>query len=374
MKYLAYQTQRVLRFLTKANCVRYPLFENPADLKLSKNIFQQSGIQRLLGKLKNGDYIRLENPCLCGNSDRSQDELISRMDMHAIDLNVLLCWKCGLIRSADAFDIRSNASYYKCEYREIHSGGISCVEDYFDSQLDRGSSFLDILNRTGVIHELESIAEIGCGSGGVLHPFHLIGKQVSGYDYDDEFLQFGRNKGMHMVCLGENSRPNLHFAPDLLILSHVIEHFLNPRVELMQLIGQIKPGKYLIAEVPGVFALSTRKALRGYPVRYFQIAHVIQFFYREYLDVFYRAFGLEIIYGDETATFVLRKPLAWEPRTPGDIYADKLARYPSLIDRYIKDTYFDYRYGFNRDNFHWYVSSMLDRLGLRGAVKKLVRR
>jgi SAM-dependent methyltransferase len=374
MKYLNYIVRRLLFGTSKADFVNYPLFSKPADLKLHEDFVRQPAIARLIAKIKNGTYTRGGNHCLCGNSDVRLNKVISRLDMHAISLEVLLCGKCGLIRSANVFDAQSNADYYKSEYRDIHSGGRTLVEEYFESQLERGNRFLEILNKTAVTHDIESVAEIGCGSGGILYPFHSISKKVTGYDYDNDYLEYGRSKGMEMVCIGESSGTIPQAPPDLLILSHVVEHFLNPKKELMQYVERLKAGKYLLVEVPGIFCPSTKRKLYGYPVRYFQIAHVFQFFYREYLEIFYKAFGLEIIYGDETATFVLRKPLHWEPTVPGDIFGDALHKYPALIDAYLKETFFDYRYGPSRENMAWFLSSTLERMGLRKAIKKLLRR
>jgi hypothetical protein len=374
MQYLNYIAKRLLFGTSKAEFVNYPLFSKPADLKLHEDFVRQPAIARLIGKIKNGTYTRAGNACLCGNSDVRLNEVISRLDMHAIDLEVLLCRQCGLIRSASVFDVQSNADYYKLEYRDIHSGGGALIEEYFESQLDRGNRFLAILNRAEVTHDIDSVTEIGCGSGGILYPFHSIGKNVTGYDYDDDYLEYGRSKGMDMFCIQDKSSSIPHAAPDLLILSHVVEHFLNPKKEFMQYVEKVKAGKYLLVEVPGVFCSSTKSKLYGYPVRYFQIAHVFQFFYREYLQIFYKAFGLEIIYGDETATFVLRKPSHWEPTVPGDIFSDELRKYPALIDAYIKETFFDYRYGLSRENIVWFFSSTLERMGLRKAIKRFLRR
>jgi len=374
MTYLNYMAKRLFYGAKKAEFVKYPFFVKPADLKLHEDSVRQPGIMRLISKIESGTYKRSRSGCLCGNSDVRLDEVISRLEMHAINLEVLLCRKCGLIRSADVFDAQSNAGYYRHEYREILSGGRNVVEEFFASQLDRGTSFIDILNRSRVIQEIESVVEIGCGSGGVLYPFHSMGKKVSGYDYDNDYLEYGRSKGMEMVCLGENSSSIPQTAPDLLILSHVVEHFLEPKRELTEHIERVKPGKYLLIEVPGVFCSSTKGKLHGYPVRYFQFAHVIQFFYREYLEIFYKAFGLEIIYGDETATFVLKKPLHWQPIVPGDIFSDELSRYPALIDAYLKETFFDYCYRPDRENMIWFCTAMLERIGLRRTIKKLLHR
>lgn len=374
MTYLHYIAKRLLYGASKAEFVDFPLFVKPADLKLHQDAVKQSGIARLLGKIQNGTYKRVKNNCLCGNTAAEMDQVISRLEMHAMDLQVLLCRNCGLIRSADVFDEASNAAYYRNEYREILSGGNDVIEDFFTSQLDRGSHFLRLLERTGVIGEIESVVEIGCGSGGILYPFHRIGKKVSGYDFDDDYLEFGRTRGMEMICVGESSDSIPYGSPDLLILSHVVEHFLDPKRELTKYIEKVKAGKFLLIEVPGIFCPETRRELHGYPARYFQLAHVIQFFYRDYLEIFYKALGLEIIHGDETATFILKKPLHWQPAVPDAIFSDELTRYPALIDTYLKETFFDYRYRPDKANILWMCTSLLERIGLRRPIKRLMQR
>ena len=40
---------------------------------------------------------------------------------------------------------------------------------------------------------------------------------------------------------------------DLLILSHVMEHFTNPIEEMIEVIKKVTINKYLLIEVPGIF-------------------------------------------------------------------------------------------------------------------------
>ena len=77
------------------------------------------------------------------------------------------------------------------------------------------------------------VLEIGCGDGCNLYPYHLLGKQVKGYDYGEEFLESGRRRGMNLV--------NGHFANDtngpydLILVVHTFEHLL----ELDQFVQKI---------------------------------------------------------------------------------------------------------------------------------------
>ena len=373
MIYATYLIKKFIFHCSKDTFVNYPLFTHRDYSNLYPDDVQKAAISRLIKKLQVGIYSKNKNYCLCGNKDDFLDEIVANVDMHAIPLQVVLCKKCGLIRSADVFDVVSNSDYYRYEYREIDSGE-TAVEVYFNGQLDRGESFVQILSKTGIMGQIESVVEIGCGSGGVLYPFHLAGKKVVGFDYDERFLGYGREQGMELYCLGEDGNPFQKTKPDLLIISHVLEHCLNPKEELVSWIEKVKPGKYLVIEVPGLFSKLAKKILYGYPVRYFQIAHVIQFFYRDFLDCFYGSLGLEVVYGDETATFVLKKPLDWTPQVPDVVFGEKLTIYPALVDRYLKESYFDFRYYPHLIKAKWLALRLLEALGIRKIVKRFLKK
>src|SRR5260221_1661080 len=114
-----------------------------------------------------------------------------------------------------------------------------------------------------------------------------------------------------------------------------MEHFAKPVNSLNEIAKKIRPRKYLLVEVPGIFA---DKPYSYYPIWHFQKAHVYNFFYKEYLEVFFSSLGFEILYGDERCTFVLRKgkthSLMTEP-----VYDEKLRNYPTRIENYLKKKY-----------------------------------
>jgi len=108
-------------------------------------------------------------------------QVIANVDMHAIPLNVV-CARMRLDRSADVFDSALPTQTY---YRHSNTGSstmvtIAEIETYFNSQLNRGASFVKI-SASLDMDQIGSVVEIGCGGGGVLYPFHLAGKKASGF-------------------------------------------------------------------------------------------------------------------------------------------------------------------------------------------------
>jgi len=159
----------------KDTFVNYPLFTQKTIPISYPDDIQKAAINRLISKLQAGIYNKNTNYCLCGNKDDFPDQVIANVDMHAIPLNVVLCKKCGLIRSADVFDAASNADYYRHEYRDINDGEIA-VETYFNSQLNRGASFVKILGELGIMDQIGSVVEIGMRRRRGLYLFILRGK------------------------------------------------------------------------------------------------------------------------------------------------------------------------------------------------------
>jgi len=350
-----------------------PFFKNAQDLwNFSPDTIQSSAIERLKGKISAGIYRRVPQNCLCNNRDSGLESILSKIDMHGILLEVVLCQKCGLIRSSDKFDEPSNAEFYKNEYRDLHNDANASVELYFNGQFDRGKTFIALLKSTQLLTDIDKVMEIGCGAGGILYAFNLEGKRTIGIDYNENFLKFGQEKGLRLTGVSNSIRQLREEAPDLLVLSHVMEHFLDPIEEMQALVENLREGKYLIVEVPGIFCDSSAKGLYGYPVRYFQIAHVLQFVCRDYLKVFYESIGLEVLHGDESATFLLKKPMGWQRRKVSEVYAPNLGKLVPEIEAYLAKVYFNYRYRPDWIKAKRIVGNILNKFGAKAWIKKLI--
>ncbi|MDR1021813.1 MAG: class I SAM-dependent methyltransferase, partial [Prevotellaceae bacterium] len=180
------------------------------------------------------------------------------------------------------------------------------------------------------LSKLENIVEIGCGAGGILVPFKEIGKTVSGCDFDKDYLEYGKQKGLNLIYGSSDQIQNN--SADLVILSHVMEHLLHPIDEMKAIIGKIKPEKYILVEVPGIFRIANAYFN---PILYFLNAHYYYYYYY-YLRVFFTQLGLKVLYGDEQCTVICQKPKDWNSeKTPSIIYDDSLQAYPQKVANYL---------------------------------------
>src|SRR5260221_147681 len=321
-----------MKFLSDhlAKRIKLPLYKDDGE-PFFRLAGKQKEIQAQLNrKIKNGEYAQIQNYCLCANEYSVNDKVLSEKDLFGIGVKNILCCKCGLIRSDKIFDDKSMALFYKNEYNTLYYNLAQPSESFFRSQITRGNGFLSLIEKMRLLDDIETVFEVGCNMGGNIYPFHQKQKSVSGCDYDDEYLRYGNSKGLNLYQGEVNDQITPDNSQDLIILSHVMEHFAKPVNSLNEIAKKIRPRKYLLVEVPGIFA---DKPYSYYPIWHFQKAHVYNFFYKEYLEVFFSSLGFEILYGDERCTFVLRKgkthSLMTEP-----VYDEKLRNYPSRIENY----------------------------------------
>lgn len=285
-----------------------PINRNDGVSVLELNATQKKSLEEFLLKVSSGELNYIENRCLCGNQDKKFDVLITEKDRYGIPCRNFLCKKCGLIRQGEILDEESTYKFYSNYYRSIYVGSSVPSNIFFEDQVKRGYVFIEFIQNKISLNTINKVFEVGTGAGGILWPFFELGKQVSGCDYGESYLQFGMDKDMELY-IGEldkeKTEPN---SQDLLIISHVMEHFNDPVKELNNLIDVVKEGGYLLIEVPGSLSVGSTYAN---PAFYFQNAHVNNF-NGGFLNLFFGYLGLEIVAGNEKCTFILKKPVGWK--------------------------------------------------------------
>ena len=307
---------------------KFPLWKNDGKPAVQFENLNRDNVDNLIEAIKRKDLILVENKCLCNNEHEDIDIVIAEKDRFGLPIPQVLCSKCGLIRSKFVFDEKSNDLFYEKYYRGIYTTDMPS-DKFFQDQVNTGIWILNLLKQYLDVTDISNVVEIGCGAGGILLPFLESSKSVSGYDFDEKYLEYGRSKGINLYY-GDFYKQTDNNKYDLIILNHVLEHLLSPLEEIGKLLPKLRIGKYLYIQVPGIYCISD---IYKNPLTYFQNAHVYNFF-EQYFRVFFTKFGLKVIYGDERCTFICQK-VSEEIPDVKFIYDESLSMYPQKNAEYL---------------------------------------
>lgn len=336
---------------------------------LQKNLShdQMEAIAEVQRKISNHVYKFIELTCLCGKTADDEDTLLATHDQFGLPTHNILCSKCGLVRSHFILDDASVIDFYSNYYRKIYDGSNFALKDFFIFQCNKGKRLVELAKKYHHSNGPDStVCEIGCGAGGILHTFQDAGYKTIGVDYDREYLEYGRTKnldlreGDYKINLDDNSI-------DVLILTHVMEHFSHILYEVKHIISKVKENGILIIEVPGVF----NDLKYTSPIRNFQNAHIFGYFYKTFLEILFKKFSLEILYSNEGCTIVLKKPLHWRAEDIEYIYDESFQKYPNKILKHLIFQEFLSRYNISRNQR--YLAFQYVKNILRTIIKTLIR-
>lgn len=216
-------------------------------------------------KLKNGTYPMRDTSCLCGEVLAT---VVSERDRYGIPHTMRLCHLCGLIYASPRMTEKAYEDFYASEYRKIYdTPEDSTPEQSFQTATCHAGRIEALLQQHSV--SAKSVIDIGCNAGGHLQYFQNRGCTVYGVDYDRERVQYGQAKGLHIDYGGLERLLASGHSADLIILNHVLEHFLNP-INAMEWIRTCLTAEGVVyVEVPGLYTWAKDML--------WQNAHVFQF-------------------------------------------------------------------------------------------------
>jgi SAM-dependent methyltransferase len=220
-------------------------------------------------KVARGIYPLEDVACLCGAQD---DRLVATVDRYRTPHSTVLCRRCGLVRTNPRWTAEAYVDFYTHHYRDLYERADHSPDLYYAAQLERGRERADfILRRCRSTRISPAVLEIGCGGGWNLQPFQQRGWTAVGWDFDDDYLAAGRERGLDLRYGSLDAAVARNERFELIILSHVLEHLLDPRSDLRKLRNLLTPQGALYIEVPSLFDVSANL------LRYFQNAHTYSF-------------------------------------------------------------------------------------------------
>jgi SAM-dependent methyltransferase len=262
---------------------------------------QKSAIQKFEAAITEEKIKFEESICLCGSS---QGVLIANYDRYSIQSKTYLCKNCGMLRTNPRLDCKSLSLFYKSYYRSIYVGQSRATESFFFDQISHGQEIYELVSLM-FTRENCLVIDIGCGAGGTLVPFKENGWRVAGCDVGISYLQYGLDQGLSLEE-GETDTLKKYGKADLVILSHVLEHFPEPLKSLLEISELLCEGGYLYIELPGIFKVHRTY---GSTLMFLQNAHLYHFTLTSLTFLLSNA-GFELIKGDEYIHAIFQKKRA----------------------------------------------------------------
>ena len=194
--------------------------------------------------------------CICGADD---DLIISLNDRAGVEFPTVICRNCGLIRAKEYFSDEDAADFYTNHFWKIENdlevGQIEDPDEVFEklrvAGMEKSKLIKQFLNTSD---ETPIILDVGGRIGGVLYNFQPNYRLILA-DYFEPYLDYAKKKNIETITGGLE---NIEFKPDVIILSHVIEHWTNFEREIQNLIKIQKPNRTLTyLEFPGIDSLKT---------------------------------------------------------------------------------------------------------------------
>ena len=213
----------------------------------------------------------IEQSCyVCGAFDY---ESISEVDRYGFFYPTGMCKQCGNVQQEKYYDEKTLDIYYSKYYRNKGDNVDNDTKSLFDSQINgQGLAIFEFLK--SVVNP-KKVLEVGCGTGGVLSRYVDLGCEVLGLDFDENYLEYARKKGIP-VKNGSLDQLRYNEKYDLIILCHVLEHIPNPSRFLETLSNHLADEGIIYIEVPSLDNVKNG----GYKydlLKYYQNAHAIHF-------------------------------------------------------------------------------------------------
>lgn len=233
------------------------------------NKFQIATRNNILAKIESNIYQMEETQCICGNNNY---EVLAKKDKYGLPVRTVICKNCGLVYTNPRMTMESYNTFYQNEYRKLYNKEVIPFK-FYQYQVARGQYIIEFL-KSNKVNFNGKVLEIGCGAGGILEVFKKEGCDVTGIDLGEEYINYGRKKGINLLTGTSKDLLKNHMESfDLIILSHVLEHFLNINEELAIIYKLLKETGFLYLEVPGLKSLRNNLDF----LLYLQNAHTYHF-------------------------------------------------------------------------------------------------
>ena len=266
----------------------------------SLNEKQMAARERLLRAIsENIIKLREVDTCLCGNQGLMQ---IARKDGFGLDFGAFLCMKCGLILTSPAICDESIPVYYAEYHNDIWH---KLPFKDFKGVVGRGHKIFKIVKKALPNKPTLTVLDIGGGTGSVIMEFSESAIEAGWnvhpvlIDYSPDMHKKVKNlSNAHVFIGGLEDLAKTEREYDVVIMSHVVEHFTDVVRQFSNLKRHITTDTLVYIEVPGICSLNHLYQCSCDFLQWFVFCHLYHFNLTS-LSYFLSKAGFKPIWGNE---------------------------------------------------------------------------
>lgn len=161
---------------------------------------------------------------------------------------------CGLVYQSPRMTEEEFNDFYAMQYRTLYQGRADPTLNDLRIQAQRASHLARIVCLDSGLSP-EYHLDIGCGSGAFLEAMQeMCGCHSEGIEPSTAYRSYAIEKGLIVYSSLDEWKASSEARPDLVTMSHVLEHLMDPVAYLSDLRQHtLKPRGYLLIEVPNLF-------------------------------------------------------------------------------------------------------------------------
>lgn len=215
------------------------------------------------------DYLKGEmQACsLCGGAEF---ELLKANDRYAMRVKTVGCSNCGLIQSNPRPNEENISRFYQLDYRRFYQNIQKPSQSYIgktgkDLRLAYTANYL--MNEI-TKNNSKTLLDVGCSEGALFKSLLEEGYQgeLFGVEPNTDFANFAHETTGATIV---SNLSQIERTFDAVILSHVLEHSLDPQMLLSEIFKRLNVGGFLYIDVPDADQYRSLADLH--------VAHVVHF-------------------------------------------------------------------------------------------------
>ncbi len=260
--------------------------------------------------------------CFCGSKNF---EILSKFDRFGLPFGTQICRECGLVTQTIRIAEKSMPLFYDRIYWPLIAG----KNKTYETKTKRYLSISFMMEHLNLNNKHVKIFEVGCGSGFKLSELARKLEEKNcrvekfGCDYSIDALKLAEQNNIK-TCLGGFDELKKFGKADVLILSHVFEHFTDLHLAIENMRALMNENAYVYIEVPGINDLVNKKEYDFDYQTYNVLAHTYNFSLQSLKNVLSEG-GFEIVAGNEYVRALFKKI-----KFP-DIKKNKISAYSETI-------------------------------------------